>query len=453
MIPISTAIALLLFVLIGAAAFASASPDDSAIAPPPPNVFRKLAGEVETNLQTQVLAKWFPAAVDRAGGGFHQNFREDWTRDPRNDRSLVYQSRLTWVAARAAMRYPGEAEKYKGYARHGLDFLEQKLWDQEQGGFWWSLDEKGVPERQGEKHVYGIAFGIYAACAVYQATHDQRALDLAKRAYDWLELHSYDKPNGGYYEALTRDGNPILAPSASSGASDFIGTHYGYKSMNTHIHQLEALTELSSVWPDAGVKRRLQEVFTLVRDRIAVAPGCLNLFFTPDWRPVPDHDSFGHDVETAFLLTEASAALEKPDDPKTWSVARQLVDHALEYGWDRENGGFYDAGTAFGPPLVTDKIWWTQAEGLNALTLMHARYGRETPRYWEALNRQWQFIQRSQTDAVHGGWYPTVRRDGAPLPGHIKSDRWTEAYHQGRALLLVSEELRRLAAGQARQAK
>ena len=84
-----------------------------------------------------------------------------------------------------------------------------------------------------------------------------------------------------------------------------------------------------------------------MRDRIAVEPGALNLYLTRDWRAIPAHDSFGHDVETAFLLVEAAAALDVPDDPKTWQVARVLVDHALEWGWDEDSGGFYDKGESF----------------------------------------------------------------------------------------------------------
>ena len=416
------------------------------IAPASAASYLQIANEIEANLRNQVLEKWFPAAVDSVHGGFHQNFREDWSLDPHEDRSLVYQSRLTWISSEAALRYPAASKPYLDASLHGLAFLENNLWDAVHGGQFWALDEHGAPERAGEKHAYGISFAIYAAAACYRATKEPRALDFAKRTFAWLDGHAHDGINGGYYEALTREGKPILQVVSDRPQSDFIGTHYGYKSMNTHIHLLEALTGLFEVWPDATVRKRLNEVFLIVRDRINVPPGCLNLFFTPDWRPVPDHDSFGHDVETAYLLVEASAALGHHDDPKTWSVSRHLIDHALEYGWDAENGGFYDAGTAFGPPLVTEKIWWTQAEGLNALMLMHVKYGLETDKYWQAFNRQWRFIRDQQVDPVHGGWYAVVSRDGKPVPGHIKSDRWTEAYHQGRAMLVVSQTLRSLAA-------
>ena len=414
-----------------------------------PNLYPLLAGEMDRNLLEQVLSPWFPRAIDKEHGGFYEAFDEQWKRpagDP-NVKSIVYQSRLTWVAAKASERYPEQAATYRAAAQHGLQCLSEKLWDRNKGGFYWSVSETSEPNRSGEKHVYGISFAIYAASAVYDATRDPKALDLAKRAYAWLETHAHDAKNGGYYEALDRNGKPILMTptTPTTPTSDPIGTHYGYKSMNSHIHLLEAFTALYELWPDAGLKTRLEEMLIVVRDKVAVDPGCLNLFFTPQWRPIPDHDSFGHDVETAYLITETSAVLGRPNDAKTWTVARKLVDHALEFGWDEKNGGFYDAGPAFGAATVTEKVWWTQAEGLNALLLMHTRYGRATPRYGAAFLKQWAFIQAHQIDPVNKGWRSSVSADGVPVPGQVKSDAWKDPYHQGRALLNVSETLRKSA--------
>jgi mannobiose 2-epimerase len=133
------------------------------------------------------------------------------------------------------------------------------------------------------------------------------------------------------------------------------------------------------------------------------------------------------------------------DDPAVVRAARNLVDHPLEVGFDHGRGGFYDSGTVDGRDLKTGKIWWVEAEGLNALLLMHERYGKETPKYWDAFVKQWDFISKQQIDAEHGGWYPTVNADGTPPAGRAKSDSWTEGYHQGRAMLNVTERLRKLA--------
>ena len=403
--------------------------------------FFLLAAEVEDNLQRQVLEQWFPRAADPAGG-FHQNYAEDWSRLPGNERSVVYQSRLTWLASQAARRFPAQSDFCLGQARHGLRCLFETLWDPEHGGFFWAVGETGEPLRDGEKHIYGLSFAIYALAALSAAGQDEEALTLAKQAYEWLQAHAHDAGNSGWHEALIRQNTPISAPTGTRGA-DAVGTRYGCKSMNTHIHLLESLAALYEVWPNAELRESLTEVFEIVRDKVAVeSVGCLNLYFTPDWRALPDHNSYGHDVETAFLLVEAAAALGQSEDARTWALARRIVDHALQFGWDNLNGGFFDAGGVFGPIFNRKKIWWVQAEGLNALLLMDGKFGGETRRYWEAFTQQWQFIQRYQVDARCGGWFAEVSENGDALPGRVKSDGWTEGYHQGRALLTVSAALR-----------
>ena len=428
-----------------APALASA-PALALLAPTPAN-YRAIQRQAEENLRVHDLNQWFPRAVSgEFGGGFDQNFSENWTNTSHGERSLVYQSRLTWLAAQAALRFPGEAARWKSASTHGADFLRSQMWDGRNGGFFWELNA-GTPGRNGEKHAYGNAFAIYALAAHFRATGDERSLQLAQNAFRWLDLHAHDARNGGYFEALSREGHPILTAPSSEQTADVIGTRYGYKSMNTHIHLLEAFAALSEIWPDPTLKSRLREVFGLVRDTIVVSPpGAMNLFFRPDWKPVPDHDSFGHDIETAYLLVEAAGALGMPNDKRTWDVARSLVDHTLDFGLDTQNGGFFDAGGTFGGISGDDKVWWAQAEALNALLLMHERFGVQTPRYWNAFVAQWNFIQTHQIDVTSGGWYRRVAKDNAPFAGESKSDGWTEGYHQGRALLNVSQRLAQLAA-------
>lgn len=420
--------------------------------PPGPPSYTKLASLVERHLREEVLAVWFPRCVDQQRGGFFPHFRADWSPGDRNDKTLVFQSRMTWVAAEVSRRLPDLGDSYRGYARHGMEFLEKTLWDAECGGFYWGLDATGriTPAYGDEKHVYGIAFAIYGLAAAHRATGERRPLELAQRTFRWLDEHAHDGQHGGYFEALTRDGKPILAPPAGTASqpgkrTDQLGTLYGFKSMNSHIHLLEALTALAEVWPEPLVQQRLREVFLIVRDRIAVRPGCLNLYFTPEWRPVPDHDSFGHDIETAYLLLEAAAVLGEPDEAATLTMARALVDHALEWGWDEPRGGFCDRGAAFAPAWNREKIWWTQAEGLNVLLLMHERCGGSARRYWDAFLKQWEFLWKYQIDHVHGEWYGSVSPEGTPKPDEAKATIWKAAYHNGRALLNVTERLRHLA--------
>ena len=432
------AMALAIALIVPVAASAQGSRGDEA---------RDIRRKVDANLVEELTRRWYPRSLEADGNGFHQTYARDWSPLPDENRSLVYQSRMTWTAAAFARYSPAHREEYAAYARKGVEYLDRVMRDGPSGGFHWALgpDGKLDPGLGTEKHVYGTAFALYAASAVHEVTRDETALKVARDAFDWLEKHAHDPKAGGYFEAITRDGRPILAwdESAPIGRrTDRLGVYYGFKTMNSHIHLLEAIAEFSKVEKTPLVKQRLEEILALVRDRIAAEPGALNLYLTLDWQATPAHDSFGHDIETAYLLLEAAETLGIPDDPRTVHVARRLVDHALDWGWDEQYGGFYDKGDVFaGRAYDTTKVWWTQAEGLNALLLMHRKHGDKTDRYWKAFRKQWDFIEAHMIDPAHGGWFGETTRDGTLIGDGRKATQWKACYHTGRALMNVSKML------------
>jgi mannobiose 2-epimerase len=436
--------------LLGLAVPAQAAPPPAPAPPPTAATYLALADEVEATLRRDVLGVWFPRTLDTANGGFRSDFGRDWTPGRGGEGKFsVFQGRMTWVAGQVASRRPDLREEFLPYARHGARYLAEVLWDKQYGGFYWGLDEAGrtSPYYSDGKHVYGISFAIYGAASAYQATQDAKTLELAQRAFRWMDEHAHDAKNGGYFEWMRRDGTALHADPGSStaGVVPVAGFPVGFKSMNAHIHLLEAFAQLYEVWKDDTLRQRLEELLAVVRDRISVEPGVMNLYFTEDWRPIPDHDSYGHDVETAYLMLEASAVLGREHDPKTERMARLLVDHGLAYGWDEAMGGFCQHGTTFGRPEDCHKEWWVQMEGLNALLLMHERYGRQTGVYFKAFLKQWHFIKAYQIDPEFRGVFHVVGPDGVPTSAD-KGRIWKAAYHDGRTLLNVGDRLRALAA-------
>ena len=420
----------------------------AATAAPEPEQNRKLADDVEATLRRDVLEVWFPRTVDSKNGGFRSDFSRKWKPGTqRSGKFSVFQGRMTWIAAQVAMRRPELKERFLPITRHGLEYLSDVLWDKQYGGFYWGLDDQGQVNSfyTDGKHLYGNSFALYGVAAAYQATGDPRALDLAQKAFLWIDEHAHDAKNGGYFEWLTRSGEVVKGDPAAAvlQVAPVSGFPIGYKSMNTHIHLLESFTQLYEVWKDEALRRRVEELLSIVRDRICVEPGVMNLYYTNDWRAIPDHDSYGHDVETAYLMLEAEDVLGQGHSEETERMARMLVDHALATGWDDALGGFYREGTTFGKPESRLKDWWVQMEGLNSLLLMHEKYGKQTDVYFKAFQKQWHFIKTSQIDSKFHGVYETIGPRGKPVKtdkGHI----WKAAYHDGRALLNVSERLRRL---------
>ncbi|MEI6862083.1 MAG: AGE family epimerase/isomerase, partial [Verrucomicrobiota bacterium] len=190
-----------------APAFAADAPAPATPSPKPDAAtYARLAGEVEGVLKKDVLEKFFPAAEDKEGAGFFENFSANWSRSPNNaTRSVVYQSRLTWLAAQAALFDSAQAATFKALSSHGIAELANLQWDKTNGGFFWAVNVGGNPTNQ-QKHAYGNAFAVYASAVNYSVTRDAAALDLAKKGFAWLEAHAHDTKNGGYIEAMNADG-------------------------------------------------------------------------------------------------------------------------------------------------------------------------------------------------------------------------------------------------------
>lgn len=236
----------------------------------------------------------------------------------------------------------------------------------------------------------------------------------------------------------------------------------GYKDQNSSIHLLEAFTELYQVWPDPLVRERLEEMLVLIRDTMVTDKGYLTLFLTPDWKPISFRDSteeairkhhhidevsFGHDIETAYLMLEASHVLGLEHDSKTMQVAKKMADHTIENGFDHTVGGFYDGGYYFkGKDDITilrdSKNWWAQAEGLNTLLLMADLYPNDEKQYFDLFRKQWDYIDKYLIDHEHGDWYPGGIDKEPKQKTALKAQVWKASYHQFRALANVLKRLR-----------
>jgi mannose/cellobiose epimerase-like protein (N-acyl-D-glucosamine 2-epimerase family) len=438
------------FILLTSCAFAQtpSTSDLFTYLPATRETYLKFAGEVDATLDRDVLQVWFPRTLDNDHGGFRSNFSREWKPFGKESKFSVFQGRMTWITSQIVQRRPQWKDQYLPYVAHGVDYLSGTLWDKEKGGFYWGLSESGEisPQYTDGKQLYGMSFVIYGLASAYQAIKDPRALEYAQKGFLWIEQHAHDAKNGGYFESLSRDGHPLQAHSETGTVELTPGSGFpvGYKSMNTHIHLLESFSQLYEVWKDDLLRQRVEELLAIVRDKVCVDPGAMNLYFTNAWQPFPDHDSYGHDVETAYLMLEAEDVLGNGHDPRTERMARMLVDHALHYGWDEKLGGFYQEGTTTGEPERETKEWWVEFEGLNALLLMHQRYGKQTDIYFKAFQLQWDFIRKYQIDSEFHGVYQLVSADGKPT-STVKGNIWKAAYHDGRALLNVSERLNRLA--------
>jgi cellobiose epimerase len=408
-----------------------------------PEVTETLRNELEAELR-RLMSVWFPRSVDLEHGGFFCDFDYRWKQRGSQLKMLEYQARQTIAAARAAAYYPDVAH-LRDAAAHGFRYLKEKMWDHNLGGWYRLLDRTGQPLEGATKHGHGSSYAISACVACYELTGDAGCLKLAKSAFAWLEEHAHDNKHGGYFVYYRQDGTPILSSDLGpipSQIRDAIGTPIGFKDGNTTSDLLKCFSDLYRVWPDMLLKKRLEEVLYILRDRLVVAPGVMHFYAHPDWTPVPEFARYGQILRSASHLVMASETLNGAVDSPTKEVARSMADTMLRIAWDPHKGGFHLAGSSFGPTylegnvvFVRTKCWWSQADGLKVLLTMARIHPNDAAEYEAHFVRLWEYVKKYLIDGKYGGWRPAGIDTNPRAKREPKATIWKDSSHETEALL------------------
>jgi len=422
-----------LLTLAGAARLGAAGPPAPVPTPPAdPAALRVVLAGVEHELRADILPYWREHAPDPANGGFVGLVGNDGTVKPGVPRGALLSARILWTFSAAYERDGDPADL--ALAHRAADDLRDHFTDPQEGGLYWTITAAGAPLNAG-KILYVQAFGIYGLSEYYRATGERGALDRAIALYRLVEARCRDRVHGGYYEEFTRDWKlqTDLHRSVMGNAA--------LKSQNTHLHVLEAYTNLYRVWPDPGLRRALQGlVEVMLTHLIDPANHHLRLFLDADWTPRSDTISYGHDIEASRLLPEAAEALGDPALlARTRAEALQMARATLAEGVDRDGGLLSEAGPR--GLTNTDKEWWQQAEALTGFLAAYQLSG--DPRYLDASLRTWAFIDAHQIDHQHGEWYRLLARDDSVI-SQDKLSLWKCPYHNGRACMEMADRLRAL---------
>ncbi|MEX0721321.1 MAG: AGE family epimerase/isomerase [Balneolaceae bacterium] len=385
----------------------------------------KLSAELREELVSGILPYWINNAVDDGKGGFYGRITFNNQVIPDADKSSLLTARVLWTFS-ACYREFGDPE-YKRIAKHAYDFLTGACWDQEFGGIYWMTDAEGKVT-DSRKYVYAQAFAIYALSEYYGATENSEALGLAKELYSLLETKCVDPVNSGYFEAFSNNWKILDDVRLSEKDKN------EPKSMNTHLHMLEAYTNLYRYWRSVDLKNSLRLLVDIFADHIIDEKNmAATTFFAEDWTPKSGEFSYGHDIETSWLLLEAAEVLgDYPRKEKLRNISLGFAKHVKKEGIDKD-GGVFNEGS---PEGLTDenKDWWPQAEGVVGFLNAYQLLGEED--YLKAAYNIWEFIKTKVIDSQHGEWHEKVNRKGAPYElDKVRS--WKCPYHNGRAALEV----------------
>ncbi|MBQ3812553.1 MAG: AGE family epimerase/isomerase [Bacteroidales bacterium] len=378
--------------------------------------------EVRENLTSCILPYWLKLKDPK--GGFYGEVSADGTVFYDAPRGVILNARLIWsfAAAYAALK----DTQYLVAAVHARDWFLDHFCDHKYGGVYWSVTAEG--ERlDTKKQLYAQGFAIYALSELYKVTGDDEALKNAVNLYKVVESHFADTVNGGYIEALSRDFSPLEDMSLS--AHDINAD----KTMNSHLHVLEAYSNLYQVWPDEGLKARVEALLSLTGERVMGADGHLQLYFKRDWTVLPGAVSYGHDIETSWLALEAAFALHDAD------VVNRVRPWARRVGAAGNEGLLPDGSMRYEKLLDgqfdDSRQWWVQAESVVG-NLWLWKYHADA----EALERAfaaWAYIRDHLVDNISGEWWWAILPNGSRDLSQPKAGFWKCPYHNTRMCLQV----------------
>ena len=412
---------------------------------------RKYYEQIKHHMEEEWLPFWEKRGCDEEYGGYITSFDETGKPNREEDKYIVTQSRMIWAYSCLAGFYPKRTE-FQEAARQGVDFLIHHFWDPVHQGWYWRTTRKGELVDAG-KVVYGQSFMIYALSQYGLATGDPRGKEYACRTFDLLQKYAADTFNGGYYENLEPD---WTISEAGYAAGD-------RKSLDIHMHLMEAFTALCALTGEEIHKRKLNEVIAIITERmIDWDAGCGRNQFDTAFRPIPaicirrtwnddrekgeniaeaiDTTSYGHNVELSWLLNRAAEVLgDSPDRFK--EVTKRLMQHAFLYGFDDELGGVYRDGPHIGNAMIHDKEWWQNCEVLIGLLDAYRTLGDE--RCWETFKKCWEFDTKWMINHEAGEWRQLLKRDGTPIISTL-GNPWKAMYHTGRMLIECSERLEKM---------
>ncbi|RIV19021.1 N-acyl-D-glucosamine 2-epimerase [Fibrisoma montanum] len=374
-----------------------------------------------------ILAYWQRYAPDPVNGGFYGRVNYQNQPDPKADKGIVLNARILWTFS-AGLRHTHHDE-YRPLADQAFQYINQYFIDPQYGGVYWSVTAKGEPANA-TKQLYGQSFALYGLSEYVRATNNPTAKAMAQELFRLMVKHAYDPKRGGFQEGLARDWSPTDQLVLSKKANQET------KTMNTHLHILEAFTNLYRVWPDKSVDTQIRGMLDAFTNHI-VDPKTyrMNLFLNDDWQVRRTAISYGHDIEASWLLPEAAdvlkdRALQKRINDLGIRMARAAAD-----GLDPDGGMNYEYDTVTGH-RNRERSWWVMAEAM--VGFYNAYQLTREQQFLDKSLQSWEFTKKHLLDTKNGEWFSGVDAEHTVL-GKDKISMWKCPYHNSRACLEMLE--------------
>lgn len=387
---------------------------------------QQLKSEVREELLQNILPFWSEKMTDQKNGGFYGRIDGNDQLIPNADKGGILNARILWSFSAAYLQEKNPL--YLELANRAKDFILAHFFDPEFGGTYWTISFDGKPVDT-KKQIYSQAFFMYAFTEHYRASGDESSLQTAIGLFRLIEKRSFDAERNGYFEAYSRDWELLEDLRLSEKDAN------EKKTMNTHLHILEAYTNLYRVWKDPELGRQLRNLILIFTEKIVNATTKhLDLFFDENWNSKAKIVSYGHDIEASWLIDEAARVLA---DQELLAIVQkvciQIAEAACE-GLQPDGSIVYEKDYTTGHP-DKDRHWWVQSEAVVGFLNAYELTGNTEWR--NKAMKSWKYISENLIDKADGEWFWSISDEGIANRKEDKAGFWKCPYHNSRMCLEV----------------
>lgn len=378
-----------------------------------------MVNEIKEHLINKIIPFWSDLKDKEYGGYYGYMDFDSLTPDKEAVKGCILHSRILWFFSNAYTLL--KDTKLLNEAKHCYEFIKNYCFDDVNGGIYWSLTYDGKPYED-LKHTYNQAFCIYALSSYYEASGDKDALNKAYELYNLIETRCMD--DKGYKECFTKEFEDMENDKLSENGV------MAEKTMNTLLHVFEAYTELYRVDKNEEVADRLRWIMDIFLEKMYnPALHRQEVFFDADYNTLIDLHSYGHDIETAWLIDRGIEVLGDAEyEAKMSPMTKDLTQNIYNVAFD----GHSLSNECERGVVNTLRVWWVQAETVVGFINGYEK-SPEKKEYLEAAKAQWEYIKEYILDKREGSeWYSEVDIDGKPSTKKPIVEPWKCPYHNGR---------------------
>ena len=387
-----------------------------------------LKSELHSELKN-ILNYWTNNTLDQENGGFLGQINHYNKVIDNANKGIILNSRILWSFSAASNHL--NSNEHKSICDRAYLYLKTFFNDEKHKGVFWELDYQGKPVNK-RKQVYAQAFSIYALSEYYIFSKNEDAKNWAIELFNQIEKHAKDNKNIGYFEAFNEDWSPIEDMRLSD--KDMNAS----KTMNTHLHILEAYTTLLKIYDSEALRESLKMLVDVFLEKFLNKNNHYELFFDDNWNLLSNSISYGHDIETAWLVIEAAKLLnDKALLKKTENVALKVANTFLEEALDKDCAVINEKNLTTNH-IDTDRHWWPQVEAL--IGLKYAYNLNKDEKYLTTSIKIWDFTKKHLIDHKNGEWYFRVDKNGDPYTEEDKVSMWKAPYHTTRACIILNNK-------------